>query len=104
VNVIIERALVIPRSYLEDYGLHGVCIHKSTRVLYAMGLKDYITVTKGYYAKIEVFTANGNLIDAKMDESSSLMLQYAANLSASYPDQLGLVACMVNGVKTVFLV
>lgn len=101
-NVIIERVLVISRKDIEEYGFHGHCIHKSVRSLGWMGLKPYITVTKGYYAKVVVQTLPPDFYINQLNASSLTMYYLAVKYSTIDPDQLGLMLCEVDGCKAIY--
>jgi hypothetical protein len=103
-NVIIDRALVISRDELEEYGIGGQCIHKSIRGLQFMGLKPYITVPKGHFAKVEVLYWPAEFDINQLNVSSLIMFYLACKYGSSYPDQLGLLLCSVDGRKTVYAV
>jgi hypothetical protein len=103
-NVIINRALVVPRSFLEDYGTDSFCLHESRRFLSELGLKDHITIDKGYYAKVEVCAyIPFSLHHSDWDKCSNAMIEFARS-SDFDPDQLGLIATTVDNRKVVYRV
>lgn len=98
-NVIIERVLVVPTEYLEDYGMDGHCLHLKVRAVYRMGLENLSDqVNRGDYRKLPVHPIHTACAFLK-DESSWIMYNYAFRM-ALIPDQLGLVICNVDGIRT----
>lgn len=100
-NVIIERSIVIPRKFLEQYGSDGECVHIGRTLASSLGLLGLDgQVDKGYYVKIPAIAQCVEALSAAAsnEESGAIMLAHAYKYSLN-PDQLGLIILNNGGIR-----